>query len=328
LPRNDSTSRPARYRATVRASGNLNPSLSETGALPAGVTLNDLGNGTASLTGTPLTSGTTTVTLSASNLAGTASQTFTLIVNAAATPIAPTLTSGNTTAFTVGQAGTFTVISSGNPTPSLSESGSLPAGVTLNDLGNGTATLTGTPLTSGTTTVTISASNSAGNTSKTFTVIVNAAAPNAAPTMTSGNTTAFTVGQAGAASMRSFLALPPWIIFMYRAWPRTKGMLWSSHRSASQYQANMHSQPTTRPAGVVEDVGEQAPGVQIDPGVESMLLVEEPHRVPPWRRAVLSPHRGCRRPARRLKLPRWDRAPARDPVLPLVPGSGPSPWGT
>ena len=27
------------------------------------------------------------------------------------------------------------------------------------------------------------------------------------------------------ASMRSFLALPPWIAFMYRAWPSTKGML-------------------------------------------------------------------------------------------------------
>ena len=41
------------------------------------------------------------------------------------------------------------------------------------------------------------------------------------------------------------LALPPWIIFMYKAWPSTKGIVWSSHRSASQYQANMHSAPTT-----------------------------------------------------------------------------------
>ena len=51
-----------------------------------------------------------------------------------------------------------------------------------------------------------------------------------------------------AASMRSFFDLPPWIAFMYRAWPSVKGIASSSQRSASQYQANMHSTPTTRPA--------------------------------------------------------------------------------
>ena len=98
-----------------------------------------------------------------------------------------------------------------------------------------------------------------------------------------------------AASILSFLALPPWIIFMYSAWPRTKGMRSASQRSASQYQANMHSAPTTRSVaegcdGVeegggrggqvavedglargVEDVGVQDPGVQIDAAVESVL---------------------------------------------------------
>ena len=48
------------------------------------------------------------------------------------------------------------------------------------------------------------------------------------------------------ASMLSFLALPPWMAFMYRAWPRTKGMFSRAQRSASQYQANMHSTATTR----------------------------------------------------------------------------------
>ena len=64
-------------------------------------------------------------------------------------------------------------------------------------------------------------------------------------------------------------------------------------------------------------MGEHAPGVQIDAGIESMLLVEDAHALAPWRRAVLSPHRGCRHSLCWLKLPRWDRAAARDPVLPL-----------
>jgi hypothetical protein len=42
-----------------------------------------------------------------------------------------TITSANSTTFTVGQPGTFTVKSSGTPTPSLTENGTLPAGVSL-----------------------------------------------------------------------------------------------------------------------------------------------------------------------------------------------------
>src|SRR5204863_4931898 len=57
----------------------------------------------------------------------------------------PTITSANSTAFTVGTAGTFTVTATGVPTPTLSESGSLPGGVSFVDNGDGTATLRGTP---------------------------------------------------------------------------------------------------------------------------------------------------------------------------------------
>ena len=38
------------------------------------------------------------------------------------------------------------------------------------------------------------------------------------------------------ASIVSFLALPPWMAFMERAWPRTKGIPSWAQRSASQYQ--------------------------------------------------------------------------------------------
>ncbi len=47
-------------------------------------------------------------------------------------------------------------------------------------------------------------------------------------------------------SILSFFALPPWIAFMTSAWPSTKAMPSAAHRSASQYQVNMHSTATTR----------------------------------------------------------------------------------
>ena len=128
---------------TVSASGYPTPALSETGALPGGVTFVDNGNGTATLSGMPAagSGGTYILTLSASNGIGTdAAQTFTLTVY----PL-PEITSGNATTFTVGMPGTFTVIATGVPTPSLSLTGALPGGVTFVDNGNGTATLSGTP---------------------------------------------------------------------------------------------------------------------------------------------------------------------------------------
>lgn len=58
---------------------------------------------------------------------------------------APAITSGNSATFTVGQGGSFTVTATGSPTPTLSESGALPNGVTFTNNGNGTASLGGTP---------------------------------------------------------------------------------------------------------------------------------------------------------------------------------------
>ena len=68
-----------------------------------------------------------------------------VVINAGSGAQAAAITSGNATTFTVGQSGSFTVQASGIPTPSLSESGALPSGVTWIDNGNGTATLAGTP---------------------------------------------------------------------------------------------------------------------------------------------------------------------------------------
>ncbi len=179
---------------TVTTTGVPNATLSESGALPNGVTFTDNGNGTATLAGTPAvgTGGTYTLTLTANNgVAPNATQTFTLTVNQA-----PGITSANATTFTVGTAGTFTVTTSGFPTnATLSESGALPNGVTFTNNGNGTATLAGTPAagTGGTYTLTLTANNGvAPNATQTFTLTVNQA-----PAITSANATTFTVGAAG-----------------------------------------------------------------------------------------------------------------------------------
>ncbi|HEX4728151.1 MAG TPA: discoidin domain-containing protein, partial [Jatrophihabitans sp.] len=62
----------------------------------------------------------------------------------------PAFTSASTATFVVGQASSFTVTTSGIPTVTLiAESGSLPAGLSFTDNGNGTATIAGAPTGSG-----------------------------------------------------------------------------------------------------------------------------------------------------------------------------------
>jgi Bacterial Ig domain/Putative Ig domain len=74
---------------------------------------------------------------------------------------APAITSGAEVDFTAGSGGTFAVTSKGSPTAFLSESGSLPNGVSFIDNGDGTATLSGTPVTgsAGTYPIVITAGN-------------------------------------------------------------------------------------------------------------------------------------------------------------------------
>jgi hypothetical protein len=87
----------------------------------------------------------------------------------------PAITSPNNVGFTVGTAGSFTVTTTGAPTPALTETGALPNGVTFADNGNGTATLGGTPAasTAGTYVITITANNGVGSpASRSFTLRV------------------------------------------------------------------------------------------------------------------------------------------------------------
>ncbi|MGD0392821.1 MAG: putative Ig domain-containing protein, partial [Acidimicrobiales bacterium] len=160
------------------------------GTLPSGVTFTNNGNGTATLAGTTSAGGAYPITISAVNGTGTTTQAFTLNVAAV-----PAITSAASTTFTVGQAASFTVTTSGNPTPALTDAGTLPSGVTFTDNGNGTATLTGT-LTSasvGAYPVSIKASNTNGSSTQAFTLTVISGSL----AITSAASTSFTAGVAG-----------------------------------------------------------------------------------------------------------------------------------
>jgi hypothetical protein len=178
---------------TVTTTGTPTPSIAQGGALPPGVSFIDNGNGTGTLSGTPAagTGGVYALTFTASNgVLPNAVQNFTLTVKQP-----PTITSANATTFTVGQVGSFMVTTTGFPTPSIAQGGTLPAGVSFIDNGNGTGTLSGTPAagTGGVYALTFTASNGAPpNAVQNFTLTVNQA-----PAITSANATAFTVGQAG-----------------------------------------------------------------------------------------------------------------------------------
>jgi len=70
----------------IAATGYPVPALTESGALPRGLTFTDHGNGTGAITGTPAadSSGSYSITITATSTSGTASQTFTLRVQLAA----------------------------------------------------------------------------------------------------------------------------------------------------------------------------------------------------------------------------------------------------
>jgi hypothetical protein len=186
---------------TVTTSGFPTSTLSETGALPSGVTFVDKGDGTATLAGTPAagSAGVYSLTITAANAVGTvASQNFTLSVSA--TTQAPAITSAGSTAFMAGTAGTFNVTATGLPSPTLTETGALPSGVTFHDNGNGNATLAGVPAASaaGVYELTITAANGVGpGVSQNFTLTVNPVPPTTqAPIITSAGNTTFATGKA------------------------------------------------------------------------------------------------------------------------------------
>ncbi|MGQ9927083.1 MAG: putative Ig domain-containing protein [Chloroflexaceae bacterium] len=193
---------------TVLTTGTPVPALSVSGALPAGVSFIDNGNGTATIAGTPASGsgGVYALTLTASNgVAPDATQVFTLTVQEA-----PAITSAASVAFVVGASGTFTVSATGFPAPVLNVSSVLPAGVSFIDNGNGTATIAGTPASGsgGVYALTLTASNGvAPDAIQVFTLTVGGLTQVLA--ITSASDTTFIVGQPGSFTVTAIGFLPP-----------------------------------------------------------------------------------------------------------------------
>ena len=130
--------------------------------LPTGLTLN---TATGAITGTPTGAGTSSVTISATNSAGTGSATLVITVNPSAS--APVISSSLTATVTVGTAFTYQIAASGSPT-SFGATG-LPTGLSVNASG----TITGTPTVAGTSNVSISATNGSGTGTATLVITVS-----------------------------------------------------------------------------------------------------------------------------------------------------------
>jgi len=157
---------------TVTTSGNPAPSLSETGAFPSGISFTDNHNGTATISGTLVAkkTGTYTLNLTATNSQGSAHQTLMLTV---AKPVKPKFVSGKKLTFVVGENVADTIATTGWPVPTLSQTGTLPPGITFTLTGNGDATLTGLPSKAGSYSATVTASSSAGSASQVLKIKVD-----------------------------------------------------------------------------------------------------------------------------------------------------------
>jgi len=175
----------AAYSHTYTATGTAPITFSSIpGSLPPGLNLTSAGV----LSGTPTTIGTYSGVVTATN--GTlpdATQSFNITIS-----LAPSITSGNNTSFTLGSAGSFTVAATGFPLPTLSVTGALPSGVTFTPA---TGVLAGTPAagTAGIYPLTFTATNGVTpNAVQNFTLTVTEG-----PSITSANNVTFSILLAG-----------------------------------------------------------------------------------------------------------------------------------
>ena len=177
----------------VTATGSPAPTFSETGSLPGGISLNAV---TGALHGIPGfgSQGIYSIVITASNGSGPpATQAFTLTTDQVAA-----ITSAPSATFVVGTPEFFPLAATGFPSPTFSESGTLPSGVAL-DVPSGS--LLGTPAvgTGGTYQILLTAHNGAGtDATQHFTLTVNEA-----PSITSGPSATFSVGIPGTFTVKA-----------------------------------------------------------------------------------------------------------------------------
>jgi hypothetical protein len=171
------------YSQTVNVTGNPAATLAATG-LPSGLSMSASGV----ISGTPTTRGTFTVNVTATNgINPDASQSYGLVILDK-----PTITLATLGNITVGTAFSNTITATGQPSPTFSAPG-LPAGVTLN---SGTGVISGTVPVSdptygagGTYSITVTATNSVGTDSKTYTGNIWAAPVITTTSLAAGTTT-------------------------------------------------------------------------------------------------------------------------------------------
>jgi len=138
---------------TISASNGTSPyTFAWTGTPPPGLMLSSAGV----LSGTPTTAGPFSFTIKATDASTgtgpyTGSRNYSVTINPVTTEQAPSITSANSASFTTGKAGSFSVTTTGTPTPTLTNANfgtcpksALPTGVTFTDNGNGTATIAST----------------------------------------------------------------------------------------------------------------------------------------------------------------------------------------
>jgi GH18 family chitinase len=139
------------------------------GMLPAGLTL---GSSTGTIGGTPTAPGVFTLTVRATNAAGSNSKQLSLTVNTAPTPPSIATSSPLPDALTGAAYSQTLMAASTTPITWAVTGGTLPAGLSL---GTSTGIISGTPTAAGVSTLTVSATNAVGSNSKQLSLTVNAA---------------------------------------------------------------------------------------------------------------------------------------------------------
>ena len=147
---------------SYQITGSNGPTSYGTARLPSSLWVN---LSTGLISGTLPAAGTTVFTVTATNSSGTGSANVTLTVNS--TSGVPAITSATTASGTVGSSFSYQITASNSPT-SYGATG-LPSGLSVN---TGTGLISGTPMAAGTSTVTLSATNSSGTGSAAMTLTI------------------------------------------------------------------------------------------------------------------------------------------------------------
>jgi len=163
-------------RAYSFPAGGVQPIVVSIDGLPIGslVTPDSTGFGSVTIPFTIPSSGNHTLQFAGTDNSGDKSTFVDAVGFAPSGPVAPLIVSGTVMSSVIGQQATFTVQTTGFPTPTLSRTGTLPTGLNFVDNGNGTATLSGAPAagTAGTYPQVFTATNSADTINQNFTLVV------------------------------------------------------------------------------------------------------------------------------------------------------------